>query len=143
MRISELSRTTHVSVETIRYYEKKGLLAAPCRTSNGYRAYTSVHLEQLSFIRHCRMLDIALVEIKRLLDIEESNVKKDCDYINQLIDKHLVRVRERLNSMYELEKQLSVLRACCEKEHIVSGKCGILRELVSAFRGEACACHST
>ena len=58
MQIKDLSRATGVDVETIRYYEKQGLLPEPARRDNGYRDYAAQHLERLSFIRHCRALDM-------------------------------------------------------------------------------------
>ena len=57
MRIGELAKATRVDVETIRYYERIGLLPAPARAHNGYRSYAQAHLERLGFIRHCRALD--------------------------------------------------------------------------------------
>ena len=60
MQIKELALATGVDVETIRYYEKQGLMPAPARRDNGYRDYAVAHLERLSFIRHCRALDMPL-----------------------------------------------------------------------------------
>jgi Cd(II)/Pb(II)-responsive transcriptional regulator len=139
MRISELASKTGVEVETIRYYEKEGLLPAASRQDNGYRIYTMAHLEQLSFIRHCRALDISLADVKRLLQFS-TEPAEDCADINQLIDTQIAKVRARLQSMQALEKQLCNLRAQCVAGH--QGKeCGILHELVAAAHGEACACH--
>ena len=139
MRIGELSRAAGVDVETIRYYEKAGLLPAPARESNGYRAYGSPQFERLAFIRHCRALDMPLEAVRRLLDFVE-HPDADCGDINVLIDEQLARVRARLESMRALERQLSALRARCGETHPAS-ECGILHELVSAAHGEACACH--
>jgi len=139
MRISELAKATGVDLETIRYYEKQGLLPEPAREDNGYRSYASLHLERLAFIRHCRALDIPLADIRRLVGFMISPAE-DCGDINQLIDQQIAKVRARLTSMQALEKQLSQLRARCDDRH--HGKeCGILHELVSAAHGEACACH--
>lgn len=139
MRIGELSQATGVDIETIRYYERTGLLALPSRQANGYRDYGPDHLERLAFIRHCRALDMPLAEIKRLLDFV-AHPEADCGDINLLIDEQLARVRARLKSMHALEKQLAALRARCEAGHIAA-ECGILHELVAAAHGEACACH--
>lgn len=139
MRIGELGQATGVDVETIRYYEKEGLLSAPARSENGYRAYTEKHLERLAFVRHCRALDIPLNEIKRLLEfVEQPNA--DCGDIDHLIDTQLAKVRARLKSLKALEKQLSSLRGRCGAKHI-AGECGILHELVAAAHKEACVCH--
>lgn len=139
MRIGELGQATGVDIETIRYYEKEGLLPEPGRSANGYRVYAEKHLERLSFIRHCRALDIPLNEIKRLLHfVEQPNA--DCGDIDQLIDAQLAKVRARLKSLKALERQLSSLRGRCGAKHI-AGECGILHELVSAAHKEACVCH--
>lgn len=139
MRIGELSQATGVDVETIRYYEKAGLLPGPARSSNGYRLYAEEHLERLAFIRHCRALDMPLGEIQRLLDFL-NHPEADCGDIDKLIESHLNKVRARLKSMRALEKQLTALRAQCGANHAV-GECGILHELVAAAHHEACACH--
>lgn len=139
MQIKELARATGVDVETIRYYEKEGLLPAPARHGNGYRNYEHPHLERLSFIRHCRALDMPLADVKRLLGFVD-DPQGHCVNVDDLVDEQLSRVRARLKSMRALEKQLLQLRARCSGSH--EGHCGILDELVSAAHGEACACHS-
>lgn len=139
MRIGELGKATGVDVETIRYYEKAGLLSDPHRNDNGYRAYSAEHVERLAFIRHCRALDIPLNEIKRLLDFV-AHPEVDCGDIDRLIDTQLDKVRARLASMRALEKQLSALKGRCGDAR-TAGKCGILHELVSAAHKEACVCH--
>lgn len=141
MRIGELSRVTGVDVETIRYYEKAGLLPAPLRSANGYREYAPPHLERLAFIRHYRALDLPLNDIQRLLNFVD-HPDADCEDINQLIDVQLARVQARLQSMQVLEQQLLALRAQCHTHH-AARECGILQELVAAAHGEACACHTT
>jgi Cd(II)/Pb(II)-responsive transcriptional regulator len=139
MRIGELGQLTGVDVETIRYYEKEGLLPEPERSGNGYRAYAPMHLERLSFIRHCRSLDIPLNEVKRLLEFVK-HPNADCGDIDRLIDTQLAKVRARLKSLEALEKQLSALRGRCGASHL-AGECGILHELIAAAHREACVCH--
>jgi Cd(II)/Pb(II)-responsive transcriptional regulator len=139
MRIGELGQAMGVDIETIRYYEKAGLLAPPARTANGYRAYSPAHVERLAFIRHCRALDMPLAGIKRLLDFV-AHPDAGCGDINRLIDEQLARVRARVKSMQALAKQLKALRARCDAGH-VAAECGILHELVAAAHGEVCACH--
>ena len=139
MRIGELAQSSGTEVDTVRYYEKAGLLPPPPRNDNGYREYGERHLEALAFIRHCRALDMPLADIKRLLDFV-THPEADCGDINQLVDDQLARVRERLLSMQRLEKQLVALRARCG-EHHPARACGILRELVAASHNGDCACH--
>lgn len=134
MRIGELARTTGVDVETIRYYEKAGLLPTPPRQANGYRNYGERHCERLAFIRHCRALDMPLADVRRLLDFV-AHPEADCGDINRLIDEQLARVRARIASMRALERQLAALRAQCG-ENLRAGECGILHELVAAAGDE-------
>lgn len=140
MRIGELGQSTGVDIETIRYYERAGLLPPPARQANGYRAYGAAHLERLAFIRHCRALDMPLAEVRRLLGFLD-HPQSDCGDVNCLIDAQLARVRARLASMRALERQLERLRGRCNEEHATT-ECGILHELVAAAHGEGCACHS-
>jgi Cd(II)/Pb(II)-responsive transcriptional regulator len=139
MQIKELARATGVDAETIRFYEKQGLLPEPARRENGYRDYAAAHLERLSFIRHCRALDMPLADVSRLLGFVDKP-GSDCSDVDLLVDEQLSRVRARLKSMRALEKQLLQLRAACSGLH-EGQHCGILDELVSAALGEACACH--
>ena len=139
MRIGELAESTGVGVETVRYYEKLGLLPPPAREGNGYRSYSKTHLERLAFIRHCRALDMPLADVTRLLKFV-AQPASDCGDINVLVDEQLARVRARLESMRALEKQLTTLRRQCSEPHSTQ-ECGILHELVAAAHGEACACH--
>ena len=77
MRIRELAELTGNTPETIRYYEKQGLLPEPRRESNNYRQYGQIHVNRLDFIRHCRNLDIGLSEIRELLgalDVQSSPI---------------------------------------------------------------------
>lgn len=134
MRIGQLGSATGADVETIRYYEKAGLLPPPARRDNGYRAYGASHLERLTFIRHCRALDISLAEIKRLLDFLDQP-SAQCGDVDRLIDAQLLRVRSRIESLGALERQLMALRGCCAAPH-TAADCGILRELVNAKNPE-------
>jgi len=140
MRIGALSHATGVDVETIRFYEKSGLLPGPARSENGYRDYSAGHLERLAFIRHCRALDISLPDVQLLLASLDSSDAAQLAQVDGLVDAQLARVRARLASMRALEQQLVALKARCDADHGAHG-CGILQELVAAAQGEACACH--
>jgi Cd(II)/Pb(II)-responsive transcriptional regulator len=140
IRIKALSDATGVEIETIRFYEKQGLLPAPAREANGYREYAPAHLERLAFVRHCRALDMPLADIGRLLALVNAP-SADCRDVDDLVGAQLARVRARLKSMRALEKQLVRLRAQCNGKHGAQN-CGILHELVAAAHGEACACHA-
>lgn len=139
MRIGELAKATGIDVETLRYYERIGLLHPPARQVNGYRTYDQDAVERANFIRHCRALDMGLNDINRLLGLA-SKPEADCSGVNRLLDEHLARVCAKLKSLRVLEKQLAGLRNQCDIGQKVAD-CGILREFIAAAHGEACACH--
>jgi len=139
MRIGELAEKADVDVQTVRYYEREGLIGAPGRTPSGYRSYRTADLERLVFIRHCRSLDMPLADVRRLIELS-GDQSVSCDEVNALLHAHLARVRSKLAALRELEKQLAALDAQCSAGHRVAD-CGILEELIRAAHGEACACH--
>ncbi len=127
MKIGDLSKLTQTSVETIRYYEREGLLPEPDRTDGNYRIYGEAHAERLAFIRHCRGLDMTLDEIRQLLRFKDDPAS-DCGDVNALLDAHIGHVADRIRELRALEKQLKRLRErCCEAQ--LAANCGILGEL--------------
>ena len=88
MKIGDLSTQASTPVETIRFYEREGLLPEPARTAGNYRIYDAGHVQQLAFIRHCRALDMALDEIRVLLRLKE-DTSKSCEAVNQVLDEHI------------------------------------------------------
>ena len=137
MRIKTLADATGVEVDTIRYYEKQGLLPEPARQDNGYRDYASTHLERLAFIRHCRALEMPLVDIRTLLGALDAPGEPHPD-VDRLVQEQIDKVRVRLQSMRALEMQLLLLQASCGGCSDQGTDCGILKELVAAAHGEAC-----
>lgn len=128
MKIGELATTTDTPVETIRYYEKQGLLPAPGRTQGNYRHYGPEHVERLQFIRHCRSLDMSLDEARTLLKLRDQPQDGDCREVDALLDEHIGHVSQRIRELKQLERQLKTLRGQC---HAASeaGRCGILAGL--------------
>ena len=127
MKIGELSRLTGTPVETLRFYEREGLLPEAPRTASNYRVYGADHAERVAFIRHCRSLDMALSEIRTLLRFRESP-QDDCAGVNGLLDEHIGHVSRRIAELRELETQLHALRQQCSDPASAHG-CGILKEL--------------
>lgn len=127
MKIGDLAKKAGCQVETVRYYEREGLLPAPARTEGNYRLYGSPHLERLVFIRNCRTLDMTLEEIQRLLALRDLP-HESCAGINSLVDEHIEHVEARINSLLALRDQLAELRDRCNSPQ-ESEDCGILRQL--------------
>lgn len=139
MNIGTLAKAVGCQVETIRFYEKEGLIPAPERSAAGYRRYSPAHLEQLKFVVHCRSLDISLAEIKRLLQLK-SSPEDDCGEINRLIDRHIGDLHRKIAELALLEQQLIALRDHCHDALSVR-ECGIMQGLIGAAAGEDCPCH--
>lgn len=130
MKIGELARKAGCPVETVRYYEKAGLLPAPLRdTVNNYRHYDQTHLDKLLFIRRCRALDMTHDEIRALLQAMHC-AGKNCGPIDAIVREHLTHVRRRIAELRTLEAQLQALNAVCTADRRVE-ECGIIRELTT------------
>lgn len=127
MRIGEFARHADCPVETVRFYERAGLLPVAARSAGNYRLYGKAHVERLQFIRYCRSLDMTLDEIRTLLRFCESP-DENCDEVNALLDEHIGHVAERMAELKTLEHQLRELRRLCGKP-CAARDCGILNQL--------------
>jgi Cd(II)/Pb(II)-responsive transcriptional regulator len=113
IRIGELSELAGCPVETIRYYEREGLLAKANRSSGNYRLYDQQHVEALQFIRNCRALDMTLEEIRALIALR-SKPSRACTEVNDLLDEHIEHVHNRISELKKLDRTLHSLRAKCQ-----------------------------
>ena len=127
LSIGELATATESQPQTIRYYEREKLLPAPARTAGNYRVYNQSHVDRLTFIRHCRALDMPLQEIRALLGFYDSPAQ-DCAGANAVIDAHIADVSSRLSELNKLKKNLQQLRALCKKGR-AARDCQMLHEL--------------
>lgn len=130
MKIGELAQATQTAVDTIRYYEREGLLPAPPRSGGNYRLYGEAQARRLAFIRHCRTLDMTLDEVRELLRLQDQP-GDDCGEVDALLERHIGHVAERIRDLRALQKQLQVLRERCGGHHPVDA-CGILGGLQEA-----------
>ena len=137
MKIGDLAKTTGCRVETIRYYEREGLLTTTARSDGNYRLYGVEHVERLRFVRHCRSLDMALDEIRTLLAFCDAP-DKNCAEVNVLLDEHIGHVKKRIAELSGLEKRLKTLRLQCTQPGAAK-RCGILSGLVSKKGGNSAA----
>lgn len=133
MKIGELATASATAIETIRYYEREGLLPSPGRTQGNFRMYEAKHLERLQFIRHCRSLDMSLDEVRVLLRFKDAP-DGDCGDVNALLDQHIGHVSTRIRELRTLERHLKELRERCGEAR-AADQCGILSSLAQAARG--------
>lgn len=136
MTISELARRAQVGTETIRFYEREGLLAQPRKPAHGYRQYEARHLEQLRFIRQCRGFGFTLAEAKQLLQLWERNEEAGtearqgtCHEACELAQRKVVELRQRIAESEALAQRLEKLLA--QPSRAESGECGVMAELGS------------
>jgi Cd(II)/Pb(II)-responsive transcriptional regulator len=134
MKIGALAQVAQTTVETVRYYEKEGLLPATARTTGNFRVYGPAHVERLRFIRNCRALDMSHQEIHTLLDLAD-HPAEGCGGINAVFDQHMAHVDERIRELTQLKQQLSSLRQRCASEQGVDA-CGILQGLAAMETGQ-------
>tara|TARA_R110001592_G_scaffold27763_5_gene102653 strand:- start:13393 stop:13791 length:399 start_codon:yes stop_codon:yes gene_type:complete len=111
--IGKLSSQTGVNIETIRYYEKEGILPAPPRTEGGHRLYSEEHLRRLTFVRRSRELGFSLNEIRTMLDMVDGG-NLTCSEVKDVTVKHLENVRDKISDLQKLEKTLKAIASQCK-----------------------------
>lgn len=126
MLIGELARRTNTNVETIRYYEREGLLHAPQRTAGNYRSYGEAHLKQLSFIRRARDLGFSIDRVTALLELAHCR-DRSCQAVDILTTEHLTAIDAKIADLTALRRELSNLLVQCRQGTIA--ECRILEAL--------------
>jgi len=127
MRIGQLAKSCDCSPESIRYYEKIGLLPPAVRRANGYRSYDSSHLKWLAFILRSKALGFSQDEVRRLTNLAHAP-DSTCEDVHELILAHIRDVRTRLQELQQLEKSLLRLEAKCIDETL--HECPVIDELM-------------
>ena len=123
----ELARATGCNIETIRYYEKTGILPDPPRSAAGYRLYTPAHVARLRFILRARELGFGMDDIRGLLGLEDRNVPT-CAVVKARTERHLADVRAKIADLAKIEAVLADTAARCSGEFVPD--CAVLRVLV-------------
>jgi Cu(I)-responsive transcriptional regulator len=112
MKIGELAKRAGAKTETIRFYERLGLLPPPARTSGNYRDYDHWHVSRLAFIRHARSLGFDLEDIKALLALSDEP-QTDCAQADRIASKHLTAVEAKIEQLQRLKSELNSLVTQC------------------------------
>ena len=127
MRIGELASACDCPVETIRYYEKIGLLPAAVRLANGYRSYDDIHRKWLQFIIRSRELGFSQDEVRRLTDLAHQK-RPACSDVYDLLEHQVIDVRDRISELQRLEKALVKLKRQCHEGTLHD--CPVIDELM-------------
>lgn len=125
---AELARRTNCNLETIRYYEKIGVMPAPPRTAAGYRVYDENHVRRLRFILRSRELGFAIEEIRGLLHLVDGG-NQTCGEVKARTEKHLADVRAKIADLRRIERVLATTAASCSGDDVP--ECPVLEALAS------------
>lgn len=126
MRISEAAIASNCHLETVRYYERIGLLAAPPRNASGYRNYRDEDIARLQFISRGRDLGFSIEEIRSLLRLSEE-VALSCAEVDKIARRHLNAVRSKIRDLQRMAKELEHTIEQCQGDNC--GNCTILDAL--------------
>ena len=120
MNIGELARAADTKAETIRYYERIGLLAAPPRTAGNYRHYSAAHVSRLIFTRRARDLGFSIEQVRALLAMADQR-EQSCEAVDIIARKHLADVKRKLADLSALRRELEATDRAVPPRH----RCGV------------------
>lgn len=133
LAIGALSRRTGVNIETVRYYERIGLLPPPARSEGGHRLYGGGHLMRLNFVRRARDLGFTLDEIRGLLELAEKR-DRPCSEAREVAVGHLSDVRAKIADLRTMERVLVEMVARCAEG--TTPECPLIEALFDPTSGE-------
>lgn len=126
--IGKLAAVTGVGIETIRFYEREGLLEPPRRTAANYRMYPATAESQLRFIVHAKALGFSLAEIRELLRLQKGGTRSE---VREIAGRHLADVRAKLASLHAIESALSELVTDCDGRGDAAEGCPIIESIAA------------
>jgi MerR family mercuric resistance operon transcriptional regulator len=127
LTIGRVAAEVGVSIQTIRYYERRGLLAAPGRTASGYRQYSGDAVSRLRFIRHAQELGFSLKEVGELLNLRVKHGRA-CDAVERSARQKIELVQRKIRGLQRVKQTLERLAAACETRR-ATDPCPILEAL--------------
>ena len=126
LSIGQVAQKTGLTIKTVRYYERIGLLPKSPRSENGYRNFSPASVRALNFIAAARKLGFSILETKQLLGLKDNKTRKSRD-VNQLVQIHLLEIKNKLKMLKQLEKELKDLAQSCSNND--QPNCKILETL--------------
>lgn len=127
LRIGEVAKKSHVGVETVRFYEREGLIAQPKRTVSGYRQYSESVIKQIQFIQHAKTLGFSLKETGELIKLKSSRNAR-CTSIKAKAVAKITDIQEKIDALERMKTALEPLVARCKSSDPISD-CPILNAL--------------
>jgi Cu(I)-responsive transcriptional regulator len=133
LSIGDLARSAATKVETVRYYERIGLLPPVPRSAGNYRSYSRPHVERLSFIRRARALGFAIEQVRELLSLADDR-ERACEAVDEIARAHLAAVERKLADLASLGRELEALIGQCHSGTVA--ECRIIQALADRPRHE-------
>lgn len=127
LRIGEVANKSHVGVETVRFYEREGLIALPKRNESGYRQYSESVIKQIQFIQHAKTLGFSLKEIGELIKLKSTHDAR-CKSIKATAKAKITDIQEKIDALERMKTALQPLVARCKASDPISD-CPILNAL--------------
>ena len=124
--IGELAKATATKAETIRYYERIGLLPKPSRTAGNYRSFSTGHLGRLSFVRRARDLGFSIEQARDLLGLSDQG-DRPCEAVDAIARQHLTEVNRKIRDLQALRQELDSLIGQCGQGTVA--ECRIIEAL--------------
>ncbi len=118
LKIGEVARLSGVGIETIRYYERQGLLAEPQRRPSGYRQYDQTVIARLAFIRHAKDLGFTLAEIGELLNLRFDATTR-CEHVRQRAELKVIDIEEKIRALQKMRRSLKKMIDQCQASNSV------------------------
>src|ERR1700746_3746002 len=126
LTIGQLGQATDTKGETIRYYEKIGLLPAPRRPAGNYRSYAAEHLQRLGFIRRARELGFTIEDVRELLKLA-AHGERPCEQVDQFVARHLETTERKIQALTRLRRELRDTLDSCKGGRIA--ECRVIHAL--------------
>jgi DNA-binding transcriptional MerR regulator len=144
-KIGQVAQETGLSIDTIRFYEKQGLLKQSARTEGGFRLFGSSEIEILKFVRKAQELGFSLSEIRELLILRADHVPA-CSHVEELLEHKLAGVEQKIEELRKLEHSLRAALRKCKRSLKTTAPghedcCPVLEEISRAARREGVSKH--
>lgn len=133
MRIGDIANRTGLKVETVRFYEREGLIDAPRRSDANYRLYDHSHLDRLSFVKRSRDLGFTLDQVRDLLRLAD-NPRDSCDEVDEIVELHITEIDRKLANLAALRNEVVRWGGGCDASTIAN--CKVIDALSSGLPGQ-------
>ncbi len=136
-QIGSVASRSGLTVDTIRFYEKQGLIAKPSRSEGGFRLYTEAAIERLSFVSRAQTLGFSLEEIRELLVLRNAGGEA-CSHVHDLLDQKLTVIHAKITELRRLERHLKEAKGRCDRELATEcvGSCPVIEEITRSRKEE-------